>query len=78
VKDDAAVIQEPLRPSIDSMHGSEQVGVDVLGDDLARAAPALQEVAPCEGLHRDGVAWPSRREELMYRGHQGSLWKRPQ
>jgi hypothetical protein len=42
VKDDAAVIQEPLRPSIDSMHGPEQVGVDVLGDDLARVAPAPQ------------------------------------
>jgi hypothetical protein len=36
------VIQEPLRPSIDSMHGPEQVGVDVLGDDLARVAPAPQ------------------------------------
>ena len=54
----AARAQAPDRPL--------ELGVDVLGDDLAVGAPAPEDALPGQGLSRDGVAGGGGRDELVH------------
>ena len=69
MQDDATLVHEALARPVERICGARQVWVDVLGEDLALVAPAAQQVAPGEGLARNGVVRRSRRQDLVDRDH---------
>ena len=72
---DAPVLQHTPALSVQSPDLVGQVGVDVLGDDLACVAPVREKVAPRKGLARDGVPRRRGRNQLVDRGH-ATRWSR--
>ena len=70
-QDQGAFVDEALAGAVERVRRPHQLGIHVLGDDLAVESPAAQEIAPGEGLSGDRVPWRDGREKLMDRGHVG-------
>ena len=69
---DAPVLEQPPALPVEAAHLGGQVGVDVLGHDLARVTPVREQFPPRERLPRDGIVRRRRRNQLVDGRHATS------
>ena len=69
MEDDDTAVEQARRSRAQPRHLRREIGMDVLGHELAVETPGAEALAPGERLRGDGVGRRRRGEHLVNRPH---------